>query len=146
MTGFSGLALLFATGCSSQNISADKVPSVVLNTVKAKFPDAREVEWEKNKTMYEAEVKLNDSTEVSMQLDANGKALLQKTDIVASSLPASVLNVLQSSYGAYTIDDAEQLEKDGQLYYQVELEAKGKKDLKLVLAADGTEQKMSYWD
>ena len=42
--------------------------------------------------------------------------------------------------------DVELLEKDGVSYYQVELEAKGKKDVNLVLGTDGTEQKIDYWD
>ncbi len=141
-----GFFLLAAMGCSSQSIPAGKVPSLVLNSVKGKYPDASKVDWEKTKSMYEAEVQLTDSTEVTLQLDGNGKILMQKSDLAHNMLPAAVLTALQTRYKEYTIDDVELLEKDGVSYYQVELEAKGKKDLNLVLGADGTEQKIGYWD
>ncbi len=146
MITVTGFFLLASAGCSSQSIPAEKVPSLVLNSVKGKFPDASKVDWEKTKTMYEAEVKMNDSTEITMQLDGNGKILMQKSDLAQNQLPAAVLSVLQTKYKDYTIDDVELLEKDGVSYYQVELEAKGKKEVNLVLGSDGTEQKIDYWD
>ena len=57
------LALLMFS-CSGQRISKDKVPSLVLNTLKAKYPLANDVDWEKQGNLYEAELDINDSTEI----------------------------------------------------------------------------------
>jgi hypothetical protein len=46
--------------------------------------------------------------------------------------------MLNTDYGGYKIDDSAVIEKDTLTYYQAELESKGKKDLKLVLHADGS--------
>jgi uncharacterized membrane protein YkoI len=133
--------------CSSQDISASKVPSVVLNTFKENHAAKDVVEWKKLQNVYEAEVALNDSTELSLQIDDAGKLLMQKQDVAIAELPPVVLASVQNELAGYTIDDAEKLERNGMAYYQFELEGKGKKDRKLVLTADGKEDNtIKYWD
>lgn len=119
-----------------QDIPDSKVPSVVLNAVQAKYPGATDVEWEKKKTNYEAEFK-TDSMKLTLLVDGNGKIIQQKKDISNDALPAGILAAVKSAYAGYEIDDVEQIEKNGTIIYEVELEAKGKKDLKLFYSADG---------
>lgn len=138
---------LMTISCRSQDISPNKVPSVVLNTVKAKYPAAQDVDWEKHSNYYEAELDLNDSTEVTLRIDAAGTLLMQKQDVSVYELPNSITTVLQNQYKDYHVDDVEKLEKDGSVYYQVELERNGEKDVKRVFAADGREEKtIAYWE
>lgn len=138
---------LVLASCNSQDISAEKVPSVIRNKVNEKFPGAQQVEWTRNKDLYEAEVLLNDSVDASLQLSATGDVLMQKSDIIHSNLPREILLLLQEKYSGYQVDDVEVLEIAGKNYYQLELEAKGKKDLQLVLSPAGEEQDhISYWD
>ena len=66
-----------------------------------------------------------------------GKLVMYKMDIKENELPAAVSSIIRTEYIGYKIDDAEKIEKDGITYYQVELEGKGKKDLKLNFSADG---------
>ena len=132
--------------CSSRQIPSSKVPSVVLNMVKAKYPDVKEVEWIKIKNGYEAEIQLNDSTEFNMQMDGSGKLVMQKEDIAITALPPAIVAAVNTRTG-YTVDEAERMEKNGVTYYQLELEAKGKKDLELVMTEDGKEaQAVAFWD
>jgi hypothetical protein len=144
-----GLAFLgmMVASCSNQKISSSKVPSVVLNTVQKKYPAAREIDWEKNDSIYIAEIDLNDRVTVTVQIHQAGKLVMQKLDIAASEIPAPVLTTVHAQYGDYRIDDRERLEIGDAVYYQLELEAKGKKDLDLVFTADGrVEKTIRFWD
>jgi len=127
---------LFSLWSCSQDIPADKVPSVVLNTVQAKFGNAAKIEWEKKNNLYEAEFKM-DSIDYSVYIDPAGKLVMQKQDVKKNELPAALSTVIRTEYNDYKIDDVEKVVKDGVIYYQVELEGKGKKDLELVFTADG---------
>jgi len=129
-------ASLFSLCSCSQDIPADKVPSVVLNTVQAKFGTAAKIEWEKKSNLYEAEFKM-DTTEYAVYIDSSGTLVMYKLDINETQLPTEVSTIISTGYLGYKIDDAEKIEKDGITYYQVELEGKGKKDLELVFTADG---------
>jgi len=133
--------------CQNQNISASKVPSVVVNKVQESYPGAKDVDWKKSKDNYEAEIQVNDSTEVSILVNIAGNKVMEKRDIRISEVPSAVTNALTNHYKDYKIDEADQITKDGTTYYQLELEAKGKKDINVVFNANGTEEKsMTYWD
>ena len=133
------------TSCS-QHIAPGKVPSVVKNAVQAKHPAATNVDWEKHNDLYEAEFAV-DSQEVTMRVDAAGKIIMQKQDVTPNELPAPVFAVISGQYKAYVLDDAEKIEKNGTIYYQVELDGTRKKDVLLVLDANGRVQSdMPYWD
>lgn len=127
---------LFSLYSCSQNIPARKVPSVVLNAVQTRFVNVNKIEWEKKKTLYEAEFKM-DSIEYAVYVDPAGRLVMYKIDIKESELPAVVSTVIRTEYIGYRIDDAEKIEKDGIAYYQVELEGQGKKEVKLIFSTDG---------
>ena len=91
------LALLMFS-CSGQRISKDKVPSLVLNTLKAKYPLANDVDWEKQGNLYEAELDINDSTEISVRIDEAGKLIMQKQDAPESDLPSAIMMVIKNKY------------------------------------------------
>ena len=140
------LALLIAS-CKGQNIAKEKVPSLVSNTLKSKFPTSNDVDWVKHGNIYEAELDINDSTELSVRIDESGKVLMQKQDIAVSELSAKIIIAIQNQYPSYTVDDVEKIEKDGSIFYQVELKGKGKKELNLVFSTDGKEEEnITYWD
>ena len=133
--------------CGGSNIAQEKIPSVVLNTLKAKYPITNEVEWEKNKIGYEADVTINDSTKVTICIDEAGSLVMQKYDIPGAELPVQVVAAIRNKYQEYAIEEAERLEPAGRTYYQVELDHKRRKDLNLVFLPDGNEdKKMYFWD
>lgn len=131
----------------SQDIAASSVPSTVMNTFKAKYPAANNVEWEKYSNYYEAELDLNDSTDVAVRIDNSGKLLMQKQEIAVGELPGNIMTAIQNQHSGYKVDDVDKLEKDGAVYYQVELERAFKRDVKRVFSANGQEIKgMAYWE
>lgn len=149
------VALLLVTGvlaasCNSQDIATDKVPAVVINALTAQFPDAVGTEWEKKDAVYEADFDRQDGTDVTVQIDASGKVLMQKKELPLTTIPAALQNGITSQYKDFNIEEVEAVEKEGTVYYQVELDGKGLKglkDKKLVFAADGQEvTNITYWD
>ena len=96
--------------------------------------------------VYEAEVSLSDNIELTIMINKAGQLLMQKQNIELTEIPDKVLSSVKERYGAYTVDEAERLEKGGTSYYQFELE-KGRKEVHLVFSADGIESKsLSYWN
>jgi uncharacterized membrane protein YkoI len=137
-------AISIGAASCGQNIASSKVPSVVQNTVQAKYASAAKLEWEKKQKLYEAEFTIN-NTDYSVMIDETGKIVSSKTNILVADLPAEVTAAIAKDYGGYTIDEAEKVEKDGVTYYQVELEAKGKKDREVVFTTAGVSTKaISY--
>lgn len=128
-------ATIISLAACSQDIPSSEVPSVVLNAVQSKHPGV-DVEWEKKKDVYEAEFKIG-GVEYSLYIDANGKLLRKEQEIKNEELPAPVQSAIKTQHKDFVIDDAKRVEKDGQVYYKVELEAKGKKDIKLFFLPDG---------
>ena len=139
-----GMALV-ATSCDSRDIAPDKVPSAVHNSLDMKYPLAQNIEWEKHKDFYEAEFKENDSTDISLRINEAGKILMQKKDVSPAELSADIMKTLQNRFKKYSVEDVERIEKDGIVYYQVELN--GTTDVNVLFSADGKSQKgIAYWD
>lgn len=142
MTCLLGLSLV---ACSN-SIPETKVPSVVLNTFKANYASAQQVEWDKYQGKYEAEFKIG-TEELEALYSADGKQLMVKQDLALTAIPAAISASVQKNFQAYVIDDIDQVTRDGKTYYQVELEAKGKSDKKIVMSADGTQaSNVKYWN
>ena len=132
--------------CRSQGISSAKVPSVVLNTLQMKYQSSTDVDWKRNENMYEAELDLNDSTEIAVLIDANGKLVMEKTDVPLSSLSSACQTILSTEYKDKEVEDVERVIREGRTYYQVELEGKGK-DVHLVFTDQGlVTDKIMYWN
>jgi hypothetical protein len=61
-------------------------------------------------------------------------------------LPKTIQEAVSRKFSKFRIDDADKLEKDGQTYYQVELD-KGLMEKKLVFTPDGVETNFfKYWN
>ncbi|RYZ38915.1 MAG: hypothetical protein EOP49_30625 [Sphingobacteriales bacterium] len=62
-------------------------------------------------------------------------------------MPVRVMQVLRSGYGKYALDDAEKVSSNGQVFYQLELQARTRMDVHIVVNEDGQEAKgQTYWD
>ena len=126
----------FIISSCSNDYPVSKIPSVVQNAVKAKFPGAINIDWEKNTNEYQAEFNLK-GIEHTVYVDTSGNLLSFKHDIKVSELPAPIISAISTVYTGYKIDDTEKIEKDNVVYYQAELESKKNKDLQLIFSADG---------
>ena len=137
--------VILTVSCNDQNISKQKVPSLVVNTLQQQFPFSNDVEWEKHGSIYEEEF-LNDRIEMSAQIDENGKIIMQKQEISNADLQSDITTIINSHYKNYNVDEVEKVEKSGAVYFQVELK-NGKKEFNLIFSSDGKEAKnVTYWD
>lgn len=130
---------LFACG---QQISSAKVPSLVLNALKVKYPTASNIDWEMKKNLYEAEFD-KDSLEMTVTIDLSGNIKRLEHEINPGVLPLNIVAVLREKYKDYKIDEADKIEMNNKVYYEVELEGINKKNLELVFAEDGKQAEAS---
>ena len=115
---------------------AQSAPTKVNNAFKAKFPNAKYVEWEKEKeTEWEAEFKLN-GVEYSANFLNDGTWKETEHEIKVSELPNSVRNTLSTEFSGYEIEGAEMTETPEFSGYEVEIE-KGEETIEVVLDKSG---------
>jgi hypothetical protein len=135
--------LVTATSCKRTAVT---VPSVVKNALQVNHADAQEVEWEKTGKLYEAEF-IENGKEITVLISDAGRELKRKEEVLPAEIPPPVQILLRSSYGNYKLDDAEKVSSEGGVFYQVELEARAKQDVNLVINAEGQQAStQAYWD
>lgn len=128
-----------------EEIAETDVPSVVKNTFGNTFPQATEVEWETNQNNFEADFEVN-NVDYSVVIDTTGNIVRQKHDITLKELPEAVTATIDHEFEDGKAEDAEKVEKDGEIYYQVEID-KFFNDEEVVFTADGQKAtNFNYWD
>lgn len=123
--------------CDSNDNPNLETPSVVLNAFQAKFPGAKDVEWEKFKEDYEVEFEI-ERIDYTAIIANEGNLIKYKYDILSTELPEAVNKSIKTNYDFNKIDDTEILKIDENTYYQVEFEGNIKDD-KVIFNADGEE-------
>ena len=131
-------AIGFALSVSAQTIPQSQVPSVVLNAFQGKFSNAAEVEWEAKGDLYKAEFEVN-KRDHDVWIDKAGKITKHKEDFPKKDLPAAIQQQITSEFKAYKLDDADKIEMEGKIFYQVELEGAAD-DRKVLFSEDGKVQ------
>jgi hypothetical protein len=122
----------------AQVIPQNQVPHVVLKAFQEKFASATEVKWETKSELYKAEFKVNKRGH-DVWIDKTGKITKTKEDFPKKDLPAAIQQQITSEFKAYKLDDADKIEMDGKVFYQVELDGTAD-DRKVLFSADGKVQ------
>jgi hypothetical protein len=133
------IAMVSFTACGQPE---KNVPAKVSTTFSQKFPDAREVKWDKeNATEWEAEFVLN-GVEYSANFDNTGAWMETEYKISPAGLPAAVSATLGNEFGVFTVDLAEVSEtKEGKVF---ELTLKnGEEEMEISIDPDGKVMKKS---
>ena len=134
-----------AASCNEENIPSSEVPSVVLNAVQPEY-NSTDIEWEMEGGFYEAEIEVNDSTELTLQINEAGKLIMQKQDIPRILIPTPILASIESQYKEFSFEDIEELKKDSVTYYQFELRSNGSV-FNLVFNNEGKiDKSIAYWN
>ena len=109
-------------------INATVVPEAVKTAFQKKFPNAKKVKWEKEKTNeYEASFKL-DRKEVSALYLTDGKLIEVETEIFDTELSKPVVESLNKKYPNIKISEVSKIERsDNSIVYEAELKIGGKK-------------------
>lgn len=135
--------LLFSSSLLAQDkatILTDKdVPAAIVSSFKARFTNATEVKWKKNKSgKYEVDFKLADKKAEAKFL-ADGKWDESKLTKAESDLPAKASEYLKKNYAGYKIGKVVWKEENAgaKKVYEVKVK-KDATDLEVVFDASGT--------
>lgn len=135
-------ALVYVAGLTvaadAQDIAQSQVPSVVLNAFQGKFNNATDVEWETKGDLYKAEFEVG-SRGHDVWIDKTGKITRHKEDFPKKELPQVIQQQLSTEFKSYKLDDADKIEMDGKVFYQLELDGTTE-DRKVLFTADGKVQ------
>lgn len=123
---------------NAQDIPQSEVPSVVLNAFQQKFSGAEDIEWENKGGLYKAEFEVG-SRDHEVSIDKTGKIIRHKEDFPKKQLPQAIQQQLATEFKAYKLDDADRIEIDGKIFYEVDLDgASG--DREVLFTEDGKVQ------
>ncbi|SET09689.1 PepSY-like domain-containing protein [Hymenobacter actinosclerus] len=139
--GLLAAALLLTGSASAQKLKAAQVPAAVVAGFNQKFPQAKEVKWEKEGSHYEAGFEQG-KQEMSALLSAAGTLVETETEIQVSQLPAGVQATLARQYKGVKIKEAAKIVAagTGTVTYEAEIE-QGGKEVDLLFDAEGREVK-----
>ncbi len=141
MKGLKLIVLAFlpiAFGACASTIDPQEIPSVVINAVVTKYPDAKDLDWEVKNGIYEAEFDLG-KDDYEVWVNAEGTILKIEQEIKNTELPAVILSKLKTDYKDFKTDDAKRIEIDKTVYYEIELDGTFG-DQTVVYAASGVKQ------
>ncbi|WP_299817717.1 hypothetical protein [uncultured Pontibacter sp.] len=139
--------LLGATmaACDTEDLTPKKVPVEVRQTLLNIFPNASNIEWERQGQNYEAEFYLT-AVDHAALLHASGNLLMYKHQVTNQSLPEAVKTTIARKYPNYSVSQAERLVIGTETLYQVEV-SKNDQSEWLVLSITGEERPhLAYWD
>jgi len=130
--------LPIAFGSCAGTIDQQEIPSVVINAVMTKYPDAKDLDWEVKNGIYEAEFDLG-KDDYEVWVNAEGTILKVEQEITNAQIPAAVLTKVKSDYKDFKVDDAKRVEIGKAVYYEIELDGT-LGDQTVVYSASGVKQ------
>ena len=105
-----------------QKTKEKNVPQVVKNALYQKFPNAKEVKWDKEKDSYEASFDVN-QVDNSVLFSQDGKIVETEVEIKMSQLPKNALNYLKEHYKSQKIKEAAKIVTNkGVVIYEAEIQ------------------------
>jgi hypothetical protein len=114
-------ALLISAFAIAQDLDIKDVPGIVKSTAIIKFPDAKNLKWEKEKENYEVSF-IIDNKEQSALIDSSGNLLQTETQISEDELPDSILPYVKVNYRRKKIRNFSKItEPNGKVYFEVEI-------------------------
>lgn len=141
MKGLKLMVLAFlpiAFGACASTIDQQEIPSVVINAVMTKYPDARDLDWEVKNGIYEVEFDLG-KDDYEVWINAEGTILKIEQEIANAQIPAALLSKVKSDYKEFKVDDAKRIEIGKAVYYEIELDGTFG-DQTVVYSASGEKQ------
>lgn len=130
--------LPIAFGSCASTIDQQEIPSVVINAVMTKYPDATDLEWEVKDGVYEAEFDLG-KDDYEVWVNPQGTILKVEQEIQISQIPVAVLNKVKSDFKDYKLDDVTKVDLAKNTYYEIELDGK-LGDQTVVYSSNGEKQ------
>ena len=112
-------------------------PEEIIKVIQQKYPNATILEIENEENGMEIDV-IHEGVHKEIHFARTGSWIYTEWEILRSQVPAVIMDALKASeYGAYPIDDIHVVEREGNLFYQFELEV-GDKDIHVLFNGNGT--------
>ena len=126
---------------SATTLKAIEVPDAIEKAFQQKFPTAKKVKWEKEKSNnYEVSFVM-DNKEISALYSPEGQLKETETEISISDLPKAVVDALNKKHPNVKIDEAAKIERsDNSIVYETEVKI-NKKKTDLLFDLNGNETK-----
>jgi len=129
--GLLALAVLLQHCASRRATEENPIPVNLRTQLATDFPGAEKVEWEAEGEGYAAEFVL-DGWELEVLYDVAGNKVAVETEIGESDLPAPVRWYLEQEYPDAEVVKAEEVVREGAVFYEVDL-AEGDREVELLL-------------
>ncbi len=127
----------FSASCSEDDLRPSEAPSQAQAYISIVYPGVQRVEWEKEAGLIKADL-VNNGVDVEVYFKKDGTWVRTETDYTMA-LPEAVTTYVQTHYAGYYIDDQEIVNTaDGDQYFRLELDRENRKDVILLIRADGT--------
>ncbi|MUH34721.1 hypothetical protein D9O36_02605 [Zobellia amurskyensis] len=133
-----GVALVMGSILQAQDIPQNQVPSIIVNKFNKQFPNASDIEWEMDGSLYNVDFEMGWNTDHDVWYNAEGDVVKHKEDIAKSELPQAVKDRIKTDFKGYSIDDLERITDNQKVVYKLELDAFTKQDWDAIIDADGT--------
>ena len=118
------VALVLSTIAFAQKVKASRVPEIVSKSLISKYPNAKNVKWDKEENNFEASFESN-KIENSVLFNANGKIIETEVKITTAQLPQSILNYLSKNYKDQKVNEAAKIiSEKGIVTYEAEIKGK----------------------
>lgn len=141
-----GMVFFTLISCDNEkDIRASQVPSLVLNSLETKFPNARDVEWETKNDNYFVDFEV-DGADYNARINSKGKLLKFKYDLETNEMPETVRSAIEAKYPNKIIDGVQVIKKEGNLYYQIEFEGRFTDSHKIFDEKGGVTTEIKVWD
>jgi hypothetical protein len=127
------------------DLKLDKIPQVVMNALKAKFPNAEIHKWTKEKegdiVVYDIEFK-QQNQKFEADIKEDGSIHNWEKEITAEDLPVAAMKTVETKYSQSTIKEIMEITavtegKDALEGYEIVLETPNKKDVEIMVAPNG---------
>ncbi|MBS1664343.1 MAG: PepSY-like domain-containing protein [Bacteroidetes bacterium] len=116
---------LIATNAMAQKVKNADVPATVKNALEKKYPDAKDVTWEKEKGNYEANWGGKSKEDNSVIFTPDGSFVEMVVAIPVSSLPPAVATYVKAHYPGSKITEAGKVtDAKGATSYEAEVKGK----------------------
>lgn len=112
--------VLSVTSFGFVSAQSGAVPSAVSNAFRSEFPNARDVDWDRSRNLYEVEFEIN-RLDHEVWYNAEGQAVRHRQEIKTRSLPSKVRQNVKKQYRGYRISEAEKLREGQEVVYKLEL-------------------------
>jgi hypothetical protein len=129
------IALLLIS-CSKEGSKTTDQPEAVQNAFKSQYSNAKKVNWENDGELYIVEFE-TDKMEKEVTYDKSGKIMEVEWEIAVSDLPSTIQEYIENNYPEYEIEEAEKMEKDSKIYFEVEIEGDDE-ELELIFDSNGS--------